>query len=106
MHSLVKSMTSFGNSKRLVNIKEIFPALLNEKCLPRDVFHHFIDFSKCKSDTRSKYSEFVSPGCYSGPFAKTKFSSPWCYRAPIVQCYKAPKVRCHPLYFYFIVEMV
>ena len=94
MHSLVKSLTSFGNSKILVNIK-IFPALLNEKCLLRDVFHHFIDFFKCKSDTRSKYSEFVSPGCNSGPFAKLKFSSPWCYRALIFRCYKAPKVRCY-----------
>ena len=49
----------------------------------------------------SKYSEFLSPWCYSGTFAKPKFSSPWCYRATIVRCYRASKVRfySHPLLY-------
>ena len=41
--------------------------------------------------SRSKYSKFLSPWCYSGPFAKPKFSSPWCYRVPVAIVIKPKK---------------
>lgn len=52
-HCSVKPITSFGNLKRVVNNKEIFPALLNKRRLFHDMFHYSFELFYLSEDTSS-----------------------------------------------------